>query len=71
MGIVISHDRANCLVYISQTALINHIIQQFGQANADPISTPMDPSVTKSLTCPSPSDPALSNTNLHELVHIP
>jgi len=71
MGIAISHDRANRLVSISQTALIDRIIQQFGQADTDPISTPMDPSVAKSLTCPSPSDPPLSDSDSHELACIP
>jgi len=71
VGIAISHDRANHLISLSQTALIDCIIQQFGQTDADPISTPMDPSVAKSLTCPSPSDPPLSDTDLHELMHIP
>jgi hypothetical protein len=71
VGIVITHDWANHLVSISQTALIDHIIQQFGQTDADPISTLMDPSVAKSLTCPSPSNPLLSDTNAHDLAHIP
>jgi len=71
VGIAISHDRANRLVSISQTALIDRIIQQFGQADADPISTPMDPSVAKSLTRPSPSDPPLSDSDSHELACIP
>ena len=56
-GIAISCDWANCFVSISQTALIDNIILQFGQPDTDPISTTMDPSVMKSLTCPSPSDP--------------
>jgi len=70
VGIAISCDRANPLVSISQTALIDRIIQQFGQADTDPISTPMDPSVAKSLTCPSPSDPPLSGSDSHELACI-
>jgi hypothetical protein len=71
VGIAISRDRANRLVSISQTALIDRIILQFGQADADPISTPMDPSVAKSLTRPSPSDPPLSDSDSHELARIP
>jgi len=71
VGIAISRDRANHLVSISQTALIDCIIQQFGQADTDPISTPMDPSIAKSLTRPSPSDPLLSDSDSHELACIP
>jgi hypothetical protein len=71
VGIAISRDRANRLVSISQTALIDRIVQQFGQTDADPISTPMDPSVAKSLTHPSPSDPPLSDTDSHDLARIP
>ena len=70
VGIAISHDRANCLVSISQTALIDRVILQFGQTEADPISTPMDPSVAKTLTQPSPSDPPLSDNDSCELAHI-
>ena len=71
VGIAISRDRANRLISISQTALIDRVIQQFGQTDADPISTPMDPSVAKSLTRPSPSDPPLSDNDSHELARIP
>ena len=71
IGIAISHDRPNHLISISQTTLIDHIVLQFGQTDTDPISTPMDPSVAKSLTCPSPSDPPLSDIDSHELAHIP
>jgi len=71
MGIAITRDRANCFVSISQTALIDCIILQFGQTDADPISTPMDPSVAKSLTRPSPSDPPLSDADSLELARIP
>ena len=71
MGITITHDRAKHLVSISQTALIDCIITQFGQTDADPISTPMDPSIMKSLICPSPSDPPLSPDAAHDLARIP
>jgi hypothetical protein len=71
MGITITRDRAKRLVSISQTALIDRIIQQFGQADADPISTPMDPSVAKSLTHPSPTDPPLSSSDSYDLARIP
>ena len=71
VGIAISRDWANRLVSISQTALIDRVILQFGQMDADPISTPMDPSVAKSLTRPSPSDPPLSDNDSRELARIP
>ena len=71
MGIAISRDRANRLISISQTALIDQVIQQFGQTDANPISTPMDPSVAKSLTRPSPSDPPVSDNDSHDLACIP
>jgi hypothetical protein len=71
VGITISRNRANRTISISQTALINRIIQQFGQADTDPISTPMDPLVAQSLTRPSPSDPPLSDTATYELARLP
>ena len=71
IGIAISHNRADRTISISQTALIDHIVQQFGQTEADPISTPMDPAVAKSLTRPSPSDPPLSATDSYDLSRIP
>ena len=71
VGIAISHDRPKRTVSISQTALIDHIVQQFGQSDADPISTPMDPSVVKSLVRPLPSDPPLSDEDAHILARLP
>jgi hypothetical protein len=71
VGIAISRNRADRTISISQTALIDRIIQQFGQADADPISTPMDPSVAQSLTRPSPSDAPLSDTATYELARLP
>jgi hypothetical protein len=71
VGIAISRNRADRTISISQTALIDRIIQQFGQADADPISTPMDPSVARSLTRPSPSDAPLSDTATYELARLP
>jgi hypothetical protein len=42
VGIAVERDRQNHSVYLSQTALIDKIIRQFGQENASTISTPMD-----------------------------
>jgi len=71
IGIAISRDHDARLISISQTALIDHGVQQFGQAEADPISTPMDPSVARSITHPSPSDSPLSATDTYELACLP
>jgi hypothetical protein len=43
IGIAIKRNRADRTVSLSQTALIDKIITQFGQSEAHPISTPMDP----------------------------
>lgn len=48
IGIAISHDHPSQSIAISQTALIDHIISQFGISDAHPITTPMDPSITLS-----------------------
>ena len=71
ISITISRDRLKRTISISQTALIDRIVQQFGQSEADPISTPMDPSVAKSLVWPLPSDPPLSDDNTHVLACLP
>ena len=54
MGIVITWDRENCTISLSQTALIDKIITQFGQQDAYPNKTPMDPGLK--LRHPMPSD---------------
>ncbi|RDB23169.1 Retrovirus-related Pol polyprotein from transposon TNT 1-94 [Hypsizygus marmoreus] len=43
VGIAIEWDRPNHTVKLSQTALIDKIIQQFGQKDAAPLSAPMEP----------------------------
>ena len=43
VGIAITHNRNRCTISLSQTALIDKIINQFGQVDANPVSTPMDP----------------------------
>ena len=70
-GIAISCNCTDRTISISPTALIDCVVQQFGQSEADPISTPMDPSVARSLTCPSPSDPPLFATDTSELARLP
>lgn len=43
VGIAVDWDRENKTVKLSQTALIDKIVQQFGQTDAAPLSVPMDP----------------------------
>jgi hypothetical protein len=43
IGIAIKRNRADRTVSLCQTALIYKIVMQFGQQDAHPISTPMDP----------------------------
>jgi hypothetical protein len=43
VGIAVNWDRPNRTVMLSQTALIDKIVAQFGQRNAAPSSLPMDP----------------------------
>ena len=43
IGIAIKCNRTDRTVSLSQTALIDRIVTQFGQGEAHPISTPMDP----------------------------
>ena len=41
LGIAISRDLHQRTISISQTALINHVVQQFGQSDAHSVDTPM------------------------------
>ncbi len=43
LGISIIHNRPNRIISLSQTALIDHIVEQFGQLDAHPVDTPMVP----------------------------
>ena len=43
VGIAVHWDRPNRTVMLSQTALIDKIVAQFGQRNTSPSSLPMDP----------------------------
>jgi len=43
VGITITGDRPNHTVMLSQTALIDKIVTQFGQKNTSPAPVPMDP----------------------------
>jgi len=54
VGIAISRDRVARTVSLSQTALIDRVITQFGQQDAYPAKTPMDPGLK--LRRPNPSE---------------
>ena len=43
VGIAITRDRDTYSVFLSQTALIDKIILQFGQQDSYPVNLPMDP----------------------------
>ncbi len=41
LGIAITHDQPNCLISLSQTAKVNHLVEQYNQGDAHPVDTPM------------------------------
>ena len=41
LGIAIAHDHPTHTIRLSQTALIDRIVEQFGQTDAHPVDTPM------------------------------
>ena len=41
LGITVSCNRSDHTIHLSQTALIDRIVHQFGQGNAHPVDTPM------------------------------
>jgi hypothetical protein len=43
VGIAVTWDRTNRTVALSQTALIDKIVEQFGQKDAHPVSAPLEP----------------------------
>ena len=43
VGIAISRNCRNHTIHLSQTALIDKLVAQFGQSDANPVATPMDP----------------------------
>lgn len=48
LGIHISRNQARQLIHLLQTTFIDDVVKKFGQANARPISTPMDASINLS-----------------------
>ncbi|TFY76846.1 hypothetical protein EWM64_g7165 [Hericium alpestre] len=54
VGLAVTHDRAARTVTVSQTALVNSVITQFGLQDAHLVSTPFDPNVHLThADCPS------------------
>jgi hypothetical protein len=71
LGIHLERDRQNHLVHLSQTALIDRVVEKFGQQNAADIATPMDAGIILSaIDCPStPQEKAtMANVPYRELV---
>jgi hypothetical protein len=68
VGIAISCDRSKRTVSISQTALLDCIVTQFGQSNADPISTPMDENAKLQRL---PANESLSPEAMHDIAALP
>jgi hypothetical protein len=57
LGIHFVRDRANRTIHLSQTAMIDRIVKEFGQEGCRPISTPMDSKAKLSKAdCPDPND---------------
>jgi hypothetical protein len=67
VGIAIERDWASHHIYLSQTALIDRILAQFGMTDANPVSTPMEAGTILSR---SPSTPVTAQEEL-ELKAIP
>ena len=67
VGIAIQWDHDKRTVQLSQTALIDKIISQFGQSNATPLSLPMEPGLKLRQVDRS----SLSSNEVHTLQKIP
>ena len=67
IGIAISRNIPKRTVSLSQKALIDKIIQQFGQSDSHPVSTPMDPGLKLRWVDKS----SLSKQDMEKLVKIP
>ena len=55
LGITIVRDWASCTIALSQTALIDRIVEQFGQLDAHSVDMPMVPSTQ--IICPDKTIP--------------
>ena len=70
LGIEMERDGENWAIYISQTAMIDRIIAEFGQTDAYPVSTPMVENANSFLTRP-PADEVLSEEEKSSLTKLP
>jgi hypothetical protein len=61
LGIHVVRDRKKRQVHLSQTAAITKVVKEFGQENARPVSTPMDPSIKLSRAHEPQSDEEKAN----------
>ena len=73
LGIGISRNRPERSISLSQTALIDRIVEQFGQTDAHPVDTPMEGGLQivrpdKSLPVPSNIANWITRTPYHSLV---
>ena len=66
IGITIERDHVNCTTALSQVALINCIISQFGLSDTHPISTPLEPSL-----CLSKANSPQTNEECVDIAHLP
>jgi Reverse transcriptase (RNA-dependent DNA polymerase) len=67
VGIAIRRNKTNKTVHLSQKALIDKVVQQFGQQDSHPVSTPMDPG----LKLHRPDKSLLSKQDAERLTKIP
>ena len=70
LGIKIERDRDNHAIYISQMAMIDRIVAEFGQSDAYPVSTPMVENANSFLTRP-PAGEVLSEEEKSSLAKLP
>ena len=67
IGIAIKWDRIQNTVYLSQMALIDRVVAQFGQKDSHPVTTPIDPG----LKLRRPDKTSTSSANKLELERLP
>ena len=70
LGIAIQHDHLSCSVYISQTAMIDAVVQDFCSPNAHPVSTLMSEDANETLRHPLP-DEVISLEEVTRLSNLP
>ena len=70
LGIEIERDRTNKFVYVSQKAMIDRIVEAFGQTDAYPVSTPMVEGANSFLKRPA-EDENLSEDEKRALAKLP